>query len=220
MSRNRASFRQQGSFSLQLGVLICAPLLPAMIYMAAIKLAVPLLSVSEPHFAGADTIVVLGGDGPSRAAKTVQVWQDEPSRHVLVSGDGDCMYIRQALLEGGVPADIIETECRSGTTWDNAAYSAPLLNAMRTQSAILVTNWFHMRRAIARFRETCPNIRWSPEATEPPTSIWTTATGPYGPAILKEYPKLAVYTARGVVQRLSNRRADDKSSCRDGVSTP
>ena len=210
MSQNPASFRKQSDVWLQLGLLVCGVVLA---YATAIKLAVPLLSVSEPQLTGADTIVVLGGDGPSRAVKAVQVWQRDPARHILVSGDGDCMFIRQALLEGGVPAEIIQTECRSSTTWDNAAYSAPLLNAMRTKSAILVTSWFHMRRAITQFRETCPNIQWSPGATEPPTSIWTIAAGPYGPSILKEYPKLAVYAVRGMLQRLSDVRVDKNTAC-------
>ena len=124
----RAVSRKAGIFIRLLpGSLLLAGLLG---YAAAIELATPLLSLKGPADLAADSIVVLGGEGPSRAAKAAEMWRKGSARHVLVSGDGDCLYIREGMVAAGVPADAIQVECLSGTTWNNAAYSA----AMRAPS--------------------------------------------------------------------------------------
>ena len=88
MSRNRVSYRQQSSVSSQSGVAGLRGPFFVMAYMAAIRLAVPLLSVNEPQLAGADTIVVLGGrravpgreDGPDLAEGADQARADQRRR--------------------------------------------------------------------------------------------------------------------------------------------
>ncbi len=53
--------------------------------------------------------------------------------------------------EFGITARWVED--RSGTTWENAAFSTPLLKADGIASAYLVTHGWHMRRGLMAFRE-------------------------------------------------------------------
>lgn len=148
----------------------------------------------------ADVMIVLGGDGPSRAFKARELWHRGLAHSVIVSGDGDCDYIRDTLVEGGVPAGVVTTECLSGSTRENARFSTPLLAAAQARSAIIVTSWFHTRRAIATFAAACPSITFTAIPSEPPTTLFETAFGHYGPAIAKEYAKLALYRLQDASQ--------------------
>lgn len=184
---------------MSLGVTVLALLLiltaVPLLYLAAVAASSRLLA--EPgELEPVDTIVVLGGDGPARAEKAVEVWAGGFAEHVIVAGDGDCTHIADALVAGGVPREAIGVDCLSGNTWMNAVNSAPLLEASSTHSALLVTSWFHTGRALGTFRAICPGIRWVPVSTPPPSSLITTATGPYGPAIAKEYVKVVGYWLR------------------------
>lgn len=150
----------------------------------------------------ADLMIVLGGDGPSRAIKARELWHRGLAHSVIVSGDGDCDYIRDTLVEGGVPVDAVTTECQSGSTRENARFSTPLLAAAQARSAIIVTSWFHTRRAIATFTAACPRITFTAIPSEPPATLFETAFGHYGPAVAKEYAKLALYSLQNVSQNL------------------
>ncbi|MBZ8134434.1 YdcF family protein [Afifella sp. IM 167] len=170
--------------------------LVAALAATAILASPAILGVPEGPISGADALVILGGDGPARADKAIDLWRAGAAHAVLVSGDGDCRSIRQALVTAGLPSRAITLECRSGSTWENAAFSAPFLQAMGARKALLVTSWFHERRALARFRREAPCIAWRAASTPPPTSILELLTGPYAIPVLKEYPKVLAYAAR------------------------
>lgn len=53
--------------------------------------------------------------------------------------------------EFGIPARWVED--RSATTWENAAFSAPLLKADGIAAAYLVTHGWHMRRSLMAFEQ-------------------------------------------------------------------
>ncbi|RCS22751.1 YdcF family protein [Phyllobacterium salinisoli] len=173
--------------------ILCAVL--AACPLAAIFWADPLLTL-RGETRKADVIVVLGGDGPARAVHAAELWLEGTAPIVLVSGDGDCLFIRRDLIRNGVSPSAILVECLSGSTWQNALYSAPFLDQLNVRNAVLVTNWFHSRRAVESFANICPRINWIPSVVEPPDSFWQTAFGPYGVAILKEYLKLLWYRLR------------------------
>ncbi|MBK3745704.1 YdcF family protein [Paraburkholderia aspalathi] len=168
----------------------------ALFAVAAVYFSDPLLTIKSPY-QKVDVMVVLGGDGPARAAHAAMLWHDDLADKILISGDGDCFSIRRLLIEAGVDPIKIWVECDSGTTWQNAAYSAPILQKLGAQRAALVTNWFHSRRAIGSFAKSCPGIEWSSWPVAPPDTFSTIFWGPYGPAVLKEYPKLLWYMLRG-----------------------
>ena len=162
------------------------------LYLCLVALAEPLLTVRDA-FARTDVIVVLGGDGPPRAAKAAELWLAGLAPRILVSGDGDCLYIRDAMIAAGVSRGAITTECRSGSTRENAQLSAPILAGSETASATLVTSWYHSRRALASFERACPRIDWKSNPTEPPPTFPGAAFSHHGPAIAQEYAKTVVY---------------------------
>lgn len=143
-----------------------------------------------------DIIVVLGGDGTRRAARAVELYAEGVAPEVLITGDGDCLDIRRLMVEGGVPPAAIETECMSRNTWENAVLSAPILRGRHVERAVLVTTWFHSRRALGSFRAVLPEVDWSVAGTEREGPLWEFALGEEGPKLAKEFAKLAWYRVR------------------------
>src|SRR5690606_22317418 len=114
MTRTAALARPQPARSRSMWALF--PLVPLCLspvaYLAGILFSDPLLA-GRTQLTGADLIVVLGGDGPSRAQKASRLWLDGAAPQVLVTGSGDCMHIRAAMIGRGVDPQAIRTECRS-----------------------------------------------------------------------------------------------------------
>lgn len=178
---------------LLLAAIMCVCAIPL-----AFLLANPMLAIRD-HPGKADVIVVLGGDGPSRAARAADLWLQGLAPRVLVSGDGDCYWIRKGMIEGGVDPGAISVECESGTTWQNAAFSAPILEKMHAHTAILVTSWYHSRRAISTFAAASPEVSWLSLPVERSQTLWRYAFGPDAVQLLKEYPKTVWYAVRLLV---------------------
>lgn len=161
---------------------------------AALLLAKPLLYVgSEPR--PADAIVVLGGADVPRARQGARLYAAGIAPRVLVSGGSDCRSIRDVLLAEGVPRAAITVECRSTSTMENAAFSAPLLHALGVRKAVIVTSWFHTRRALLCFRSAAPEIafRVVADADPPPATgamQWDSRN------VYLEYLKLGWYVLR------------------------
>jgi uncharacterized SAM-binding protein YcdF (DUF218 family) len=152
----------------------------------------PLLTLRD-KVSRADVIVVLGGDGLPRAARAAELWLAGVAPHVLVSGAGDCQMIREAMIERGVDGRAISVECRSHSTWQNAAFSAPILAAMDVRQAILVTSWFHSRRAIACFSATSSDITWYSVPAKVRRISWMLFYDAEGIAVLEEGLKTIWY---------------------------
>ncbi|PRD51756.1 YdcF family protein [Phyllobacterium myrsinacearum] len=164
-------------------------------YPLAILFANTLLSARSPA-TQADIIVILGGDGPARAAQAARLWQAGMAQKILITGDGDCYWIRKSLIDFGVGAGSITVECQSRNTWENALFSSPILQRMQVRKAILVTSWFHSRRALNSFRQIAFNIQWQSVPVEPDVPIWRIAVEQDGVQIFKEYPKSLWYMLR------------------------
>lgn len=178
--------------------------LPA-IYFGALYAAGPLFTLRTP-IEPVDVIVVLGGDGPARAAEAADLYRSiaraEP--HVLVSGDGDCRAIAELMIGDGVAPDRVMVECTSGTTWENAKFSEPILARLGARSGILVTSWFHMRRALACFRALNPQIAWGAAPVERHHSLMEIAWEREGVQAAKEFLKVGWYVLRyGLVSSLA-----------------
>lgn len=167
----------------------------AAVVTVAIKAAEPLLLV-RTSFEPADVIVVPGGDGPRRAWRAAEIYRAGAAPLVLVTGFGDCGDIRDLMVRDGVPADVIQVECAALSTWENATFSAPLLATMGARRAILVTSWFHSRRALATFRRVMPRLRLISTPAEPTQSFWDVLRSDEGPAVMKEYAKIGWYFVR------------------------
>src|SRR6266446_5734551 len=70
-------------------------------------------------------------------------------------------FITQQLVRAGVPQDAIELEDRSRTTKENAEFTTRMLQQRGVRRAIIVTSWFHSRRALNSFLSFAPEIQFS-----------------------------------------------------------
>ncbi len=108
------------------------------------------------------------------------------ARRIIVSGSGDADFIRQQLVRAGVPRDAIALEDRSRTTKENAEFTTRMLQARCVQRAIIVTSWFHSRRALSSFRSFGPKIQFSSLPAHNPEAFSAKATH-----VFQEYIKTA-----------------------------
>jgi uncharacterized SAM-binding protein YcdF (DUF218 family) len=106
-----------------------------------------------------DVMVVLGG-GDGRAERAAELFKQGTAPRVLVTGAGDCETNVQELERRGVPASMITMESKSLTTLENAKFSLPLLREMGVHRVIIVTSWFHSRRALACFEHFAPEMKF------------------------------------------------------------
>ena len=143
--------------------------------------------------AQADVIVVLGGGSAERPERAAELFEEHAAPRIIVSGWGDCEINRQLLIEDGVPADVIELETQSRTTRENAEFTAKLLRKRKAARVILVTSWYHSRRALASFQHYAPEIKFY---SRPSYVAYAHADWPgrrFGRRVYLEYPKLFGY---------------------------
>jgi uncharacterized SAM-binding protein YcdF (DUF218 family) len=110
--------------------------------------------------AKADAIIVLGGgdDKHERPERAAELFFQHAAPRIIVSGAGDDEMNYRALLKDGVPPQDIEVEGNSRTTRQNALFSAQMMRAQKLHSAIIVTSWYHSRRALKTFRHFAPDL--------------------------------------------------------------
>lgn len=106
----------------------------------------------------ADAIILLGGGLHERPVRAAQLFKDHVAPRIIITGYGDDQINRRLLLAAGVPANAIEIEPKSRTTQENAEFTARLLRAQGIRRAILVTSWYHSRRALKCFEHDVPGI--------------------------------------------------------------
>jgi len=107
-----------------------------------------------------DVIVVLGGGWSERAGRAVELFQEGAAPRIIVSGEDDCEAKRLSLVQSGVPQDVVEMECKARSTRENALFTAPMLRKAGAHRVILVTTWYHSRRALACFRHYAPDMEF------------------------------------------------------------
>lgn len=133
--------------------------------------------VSVEAVSQADVIIVLGGTTVPALAPRIQVEVTEAfdrllhgmrlyragkAPHLLLSGgtipeltgseQSEAEQLRLLALESGVPAQVLHLEAQSRNTYENALYTARIMQAKGWHSALLVTSASHMPRAAATFR--------------------------------------------------------------------
>ena len=175
---------------LKLGVAV--PLLATLLTISALLLSENLLCIRAPTIP-ADAIVVLGGDVVHRPKRALELYRQGKAPRVIISGAGDCHEVHGYLAGKGVPADAIQLECQSRSTQQNASFTVPLLRARGARRVIVVTSWFHSRRALNCFRHYAPEIEFIslPTTDDLPQAHWP--TNHERGWVLCEYIKLLYY---------------------------
>jgi uncharacterized SAM-binding protein YcdF (DUF218 family) len=108
----------------------------------------------------ADVIIVVGGGSHERPLRAAELFRQHAAARVIITGAGDDEINRHLLIRSGVPANAIQVENRSATTWENAEFTSPLLRAEKIHSAILVTSWYHARRTAKTFAAVMPEVKF------------------------------------------------------------
>jgi uncharacterized SAM-binding protein YcdF (DUF218 family) len=107
----------------------------------------------------ADAMVVLGGTS-DRAVRAAELFKQGEAPEILVSGNGDCVSNEKLLEKEGVTNAAIILECKSRTTRENAEFSIAMLRQMGAHRVIIVTSWYHSRRALACFEHYAPDLKF------------------------------------------------------------
>jgi uncharacterized SAM-binding protein YcdF (DUF218 family) len=108
----------------------------------------------------AEVIVLLGGGSHERYERAVKLFEEHAASRVIVSGYGDSGINRYLLVKAGVPAQAIQLEDKSRTTRENAQFTIRLLREQKVKQVIIVTSWYHSRRALACFEHYAPEIQF------------------------------------------------------------
>ncbi|HTX22125.1 MAG TPA: YdcF family protein [Candidatus Aquilonibacter sp.] len=141
----------------------------------------------------AEVLIVLGGGLRDRADRAAELFKERAAPRIIVSGLGDDVNIRQLLVKAGVPENVIQLEGRSRTTKENAEFTIKILRQQNVQRAIIVTSWYHSRRALACFEHYAPDMKFysRPSLFIPPRGNW--AHSQMESRARLEYFKLAGY---------------------------
>lgn len=144
----------------------------------------------------ADVLVVMGGGSTERPQRAAELFKAGEAPLIVCTGLGDADANQSCLTNAGVPESAILLESKSRTTRENAQFSIALLHAHGVKSAIIVTSWFHSRRALACFQHYAPDIKFysRPSYAGYPRSDWK-SKGING-YIRAEYEKLLGYWLR------------------------
>jgi uncharacterized SAM-binding protein YcdF (DUF218 family) len=156
-----------------LGIALALAILFSALAAAAIFFPQKILCVDSGPVK-ADVMVVLGGGSHERPERAAELFKEHAAPRIIASGLGDGGITRQILLKGGVPDGAILLEERSRTTKENALFTIKLLRGQNVKSAIIVTSWYHSRRALACFEHYAPEIKFysRPSYFIPPHGDW------------------------------------------------
>ncbi len=105
-----------------------------------------------------DVIVVLGGGVHDRPAQAVDLYSRQDAPLIILTGAGDDLINWRILRDAGVPAKAILIENKSQTTQENAVFTIKILRARHFRRIILVTSWYHSRRALKTFEHYAPEL--------------------------------------------------------------
>ncbi len=154
------------------------------------------LLLVETNVRPAQIVIVLGGDGEERTARAVELLRKGSAPRLLLSGAGEDPAMRAKLREQKIPDARVLLESKSTTTKENAERSVEMLRQQKITNAIIVTSWYHSRRALACFHKAAPDLHFQSAPTVPNvTPLGVPAARDAGYATL-EYLKLIWYSVR------------------------
>jgi uncharacterized SAM-binding protein YcdF (DUF218 family) len=140
-------------------VVIYAGLLVALVAATAFFYPEKFLCVDSGRVS-ADVIILLGGGSHERPERAAELFKVQAASRIIISGEGNDEINRQLLIQAGVPAGAIQLEGKSRTTRENAEFTVKLLRAEKVRRVIIVTSWYHSRRALKCFEHFAPEIKF------------------------------------------------------------
>lgn len=118
--------------------------------------------IVEDDLSPADVIVILGGGGPERVRRGVELYQAGYGTRIIVTGMERKLpglvttWPQLAMTEAvslGVPESAVIPEERATSTYEDAKYVKEDMLGMNLKSAIITSSPYHMRRAKMIFRK-------------------------------------------------------------------
>jgi uncharacterized SAM-binding protein YcdF (DUF218 family) len=94
----------------------------------------------------ADVIIHLGGD-PNRVYETIQAAKNNPSALIIVSSEGNPVWVDQQLQAAGISRNRYVFDFNAWDTVTNFTETKRWVMRQRPQKLFVVTNEFHMVRA-------------------------------------------------------------------------
>jgi uncharacterized SAM-binding protein YcdF (DUF218 family) len=114
-----------------------------------------------------------------RAQRAAQVFKQRRAKYLLCSGaqtvrgkPSEAEFMARAARQAGVPKERIILEERSRTTVGNAYYSLLLVRDRKCRSAIIVTDPFHLPRALVIFSSVFEGVEIGGVASEAHITGW------------------------------------------------
>jgi len=162
----------------------------------------------------ADLLFVFGGryGVDETVAVAVDLWQRRFFRHAIVSGGPtqglartECAIIKQGMVTGGVPAELILEEHRATNTGENVLFSLPVIDAalgrQNITSVICLGKICTARRYPMTLHRHWPEVdkmlvTINPFAT--PVERWHTDPA-FRARVLQEWRKIEPYRAKGFI---------------------
>lgn len=143
----------------------------------------------------ANAIIVLGGSGGRREQLAVELFKQGYAPLVLISGHAGSMEIGLNLIRSVVPEAALIINDQATSTYDEAQQILILLSELDIQSALIVTDAFHTRRARATYLHVFGDhdieIRMiSPDPEIVPSNWWISK---YSDFVVTEYAKMLYY---------------------------
>ncbi|GEP60967.1 YdcF family protein [Reyranella soli] len=145
-------------------------------------------------------------------AAAVDLWQRGLFRHAIVSGGAtqgnprtECSVIKEGMVAGGVPADLILEEHRATNTGENVIFSLPVIDAAlgrhTIKSVICLGKICTARRYPMTLQRHWPEVAKMLVTVNPygaPVERWHTDPL-FRERVLAEWHKIALYKAQGFI---------------------
>jgi uncharacterized SAM-binding protein YcdF (DUF218 family) len=188
--------RRYGRRPLRLGLCVSALVYMLALFPPTIVLAEKVLVKPIPRDMGrsADAIVILGRGSdltPSRVEVAAKLWEESRAPLIFASGVWDAPDMVNRLQYRGIPAEFLNGEGCSRTTYENAKFTAEILKPLGVKRILLVTDGPHMLRSSLTFQKvgfTVIPVVSSPESLD---------RSGRAKLVLREYAGLVVYSLKG-----------------------
>jgi len=163
--------------------------------VAGVIFARPLLFV-ETKIRPAQVIIILGGGSKVRVGRALELLRAGSAPRVLLSGDDEQSSAMARLRKAKVLDTRIILESKSTSTKENAEFTVKILRAQKLTNVIVVTSWYHSRRALACFHRAAPEIHFQSAPPQPKLTPYGIPTARDAGFAAMEYLKMAWYALR------------------------